>query len=222
MLAEALRVNLRAIEPTALAALLVAALALIAGVLPLAALLVGLDRAGRLPRGFVAGRAFSHAGTLALLWVVAVPAQAIAAALIAMLGGKLVGALDLTARGDSLGNAAVVAVALGAACAVGVLRDLASAAAVRGDLRFYSAAASALRVGRRSGGRALGAWAYRASLGAAGLALAAWLAPSITTASAWAIVAGFLLHQAAVAGDAFARASWLAAAMRLYDAGEAP
>ena len=222
MLVEALRFMRHGIGPVVVEVLLVAALALIAGVIPLAILLCGLDREGRLPVGFLAGRAASRAGTLALLSLVTVLAQAIVGALLALLGSKLVGAFDLTARGADMANAALVAVVLAAVCALGVLRDLAFAASVRRELRFYSAAASALRVARRSGGRALGAWAYRAALGAVGLALAAWLAPSIAGASAAAIVAGAVLHQAAIVGMAFAHASWLAAAMRLHDAATAP
>jgi hypothetical protein len=222
MLVEALRFMRHGIGPVAVEALVVAALATIAGVIPLAILLCGLDREGPLPAGFLAGRAVSRAGTLALLSVVTLPAQAIVGALLGLAGTKLVGAFDLTATGTDMGNAAVVAVVVAAVCALGVLRDLAFAAAVRSDLRFYSSAANALRVARRSGARAFGAWAYRAALGVAGLALAAWLAPPLAGASAAAVAVGVVLHQAAIVGMVFARASWLAAALRLHDAGPTP
>ncbi len=221
MLVEALRLSRRALDPSAMEAAAVALLALLAGVFPLAVLLVGLARDGRLPAGFLAARAVSHAGTLALLSLVAVPAQAIAGAFVAFLGGKLIGAFDLTTPAHDVATAALALVVLAVVCAAGVARDLALVAAVRGEHRFYVAASRALHLARHSGGRAFLAWAWRASLGLAGIVLAAWLAPSLAGASAWAVLAGFLLHQAAIAGATFARASWLAAAMRLYDAGEA-
>jgi hypothetical protein len=102
--------------------------------------------------------------------------------------------------------------------AVGVLRDLASVAAVRGEQRLYVATSRALACARRAGGRAILGWAWRASLGFAGLLLAAWLSPR--GAGVAAVAAGVALHQAAIAGATFARASWLSAAMRLVDATE--
>jgi hypothetical protein len=218
MLLESIRLARRALAPVELGAGAVAVVALIFGIFPLAALLVGLGREGRLPAAFLAGRAWSHAGTLALLFGVAALAQAIAGAILALLGEKLVGTFAFGALGHDVADAAVSAVVLAVILIVGVLRDLACVAAVRGEHRFYMAAVGGLRCARRAGGRALGAWAWRASLGLAGLGLAAWLAPSLAGASAGAVAVGALLHQAAIVGVTFARASWLAAAMRLYDA----
>jgi hypothetical protein len=98
------------------------------------------------------------------------------------------------------------------------VRDLAAAAAVRDDLRFYDASARALRCARRAGGRVLLAWAWRGLLGLVGLVAAAVLASYLPAASSAAVVGSVVLHQAGIAGTTFAHASWFAAAMRFLDA----
>jgi hypothetical protein len=218
MLLETLRFARRSLMPIGVSAGAVAAIALIAGVFPLAALLAGLGREGRLSVTFLADRAWAHAGTLALIFGLGTALQVVTVALLMLAGGKLIGALKLAPPPDDLAFVGLLAVAGGVGLAVGVLRDLASVAAVRGDHGLYVAASRALRCARRGGGRAMLGWAWRASLGFAGLVAAAWLAPrGVSTA---AVVAGAALHQAAIAGATFARASWLAAAMRLVDATE--
>lgn len=219
MLLETLRLVRRSLLTVGVSAGAVAALALLAGVFPLAALLAGLDREGRLSFTFLADRAWAHAGTLALVFGVGVAAQATLVAGVMLAGGKLIGALALSPPPDDLAFVGLGALAAGVALVVGVLRDLASVAAVRGNHHFYVAASRALLCARRSGGRAILGWAWRTSLGFAGLLLAAWLTPRGTTTAA--VVAGAALHQAAIAGATFAHASWLAAAMRLVDATEA-
>jgi hypothetical protein len=107
----------------------------------------------------------------------------------------------------------VLALVLG----VGVLRDLASASAVRAGLGFYDAAARALRSARKAGGRAVGEWAWRSALGVLGVGLAAWAAPPLAGASKGAVAIAVAMHQAAIVGLVLARASWLAAALRLHD-----
>jgi hypothetical protein len=196
----------------------VAAVAIILGVFPLGALLAGLDREGRVGAGYLADRAWRHAGTLALLFGLSAIAQAIVGALCALLGGKVVDALKLVPPSEDIGGA-VVALFVGLVVAfVGVVRDLGCAAAVRFDLRFYSAAVRAFQSVKKAGGRALFAWAWRAALGFAAVLIAVRLAPGLTGASAGAILVGVLLHQAALYGAAFAHASWLAAALGIVDA----
>jgi hypothetical protein len=218
MLIESLRLSRRAWAPVTWSAGAVATVALLAGVLPLGALLAGLDRRGRLSATFLAGRAWAYAGTLALVFGLGVLAQGAVVWILMELGGKLVGAFKLAPPASDVAYVALVAVAVGFALVLGVLRDLVSVAAVRGELRFYQAASRGLRCARKAGGRALLAWAWRGLLGLAGLLAGAALASFLPTAPVLAIVAGGALHQAAIAGTTFAHASWLAAAMRLFDA----
>jgi hypothetical protein len=198
----------------------VALLAVLGGVLPLGALIAGLGREGRLPAGFLAGRALRHAGTLALLFGLSLLAQALAGAILVMLGEKLVGVLSLSPMREDFAHLAVALVALSAAAAIGVVRDLASVAAVHGGHRFYVATSRALRCVRRAGDLVAVAWSWRSALGLAGIVLAAWLAPPLAGAGAAAVLLGAALHQAGIAGAVFGRASWLAAAIRLTEATE--
>jgi hypothetical protein len=216
LLVETLHVARRSVALVDFSALSIAAPALLASVFPLGVLLAGLGREGRLSAAFLADRAWAHAGTLALIFGLGAALQSVAAAAVVLLGGRLIGALKLAAPPDDLAFVALFAVALAVALGLGVLRDLASVAAVRGDHGFYVAASRALHCAGRSGGRVLLGWAWRAALGFAGLVAAAWLSPR--GAGMAAVVAGVALHQAAIAGATFAHASWLAAAMRLVDA----
>jgi hypothetical protein len=220
MLIESLRLNRRALVPIETSAGIVAAVALLAGIVPLAVLLAGLDREGRLSGARLAGRAFAHAGTLALITVLGALLQLVTSGVVMVLGGKVVGALGLVRPAEDLAHWGLLAVVLGVVLVAGVLRDLASAAAVRGDHGLYVASARALHCARHAGGRALFAWAWRGALGLFGIVVAALLAPALAGASAGAIAVGVVLHQAAIAGATLGRASWLAAAMRLYDATE--
>jgi hypothetical protein len=218
MLVESLRLSRRALPAVDTAAGAVIAVALLAGVLPLAALLVGLDREGRLDAGRLAGRAAAHAGTLAIVTGLGALAQVLAAGIVLVVGEKVLEVLHLVAPARDVGDVTVVALAVAAALVAGVLRDLGAAAAVRGDHGLYLAGARALHAARHAGGRALAAWTWRGALGLGGILLATWVAPSPAGASGAAIALGVVLHQAAIAGAAFAHASWLAAAMRILDA----
>ncbi len=129
----------------------VAVVTLLAGLLPLGALLAGLGRKGRVSAAFVGGRAAGHAATLALVFGLGVLAQGAVFALAVLLGSKIIEALKLVAPAQDLAFVALFAIALGLALVLGVVRDLASAAAVRDDLRFYDAASRALRCVRRAG-----------------------------------------------------------------------
>jgi hypothetical protein len=217
MLVESLRLTRRAWPAVGWSAGALATVAILAGVFPLGALLAGLGREGRLPAPFLLEKAWSNAPTLGLLYGLFALAQAGAIGLVIVLGGKAIGAAALRPPADDLAFVALFTVAGSLGLMLGLLRDLASVAAVRGQHGLYVATSDALVCARRAGGRALAAWAWRALLGVAGLACAAWLAPALAGAAAPAIALGVLLHQGAVAGATFAHASWLAAAMRLYD-----
>lgn len=218
MLLETLRLGRRAIPAVFVGGSGVAVMAALLGLLPLAALVAGLGREGRLGAAFLAGRAGAHAGTLAILFGIGALAEVLVAVVASLLLGKLAGALHLAPPGDDLAALGALLLALAVAAVIGVIRDLAYVAAVHGDERFYGAATTAVRCFLRAPVRAVGAWAFRALLGLAALALAAWLAPSIRATSSAALAAAFALHQLGLFAAAYARASWLAAAIRLHDA----
>jgi len=220
LLLESLRLARRGIPAAVYSGGAIAAVALLAGVVPLGALLAGLGRRGRAPLAFLASLAAAHAGTLALLFGLGALAQGIVAAVAVLLGSKVLDLLALASPGDDLAFLALFAVVLALVCVVGVLRDLAAVAAVHGELRFYLAASRALRTARMAAGRALGAWAWRSALGLGGVVVAAGLSPSLASTTTARVLLGVALHQGAILGVTFAHASWLAAAMRLHHATE--
>jgi hypothetical protein len=200
------------------------AVALVAGLVPLAALMVAMAYASRdrRPAGLVrsvaaALRAF---GAFAVLLFVFGVAEALVA-------GAGVGAAKVTelATHASLGEASaqLVAGAAGAlflvgASTVGVAHDLARAAVVRFQV-------SGLR-GARMGARAFAAapvrmwwsWAWRAGAAAAPVAAVAAAATGMGGRGGVALVLLAVLHQAVVVSRVALRASWLGRALRSVDA----
>jgi hypothetical protein len=221
MLVEALRLARRAIPAVVASATPIAVLAVLGAIFPLGVLLVGLSTEGRVSAGFLAARTFRHAGTLALLFGLCSVAQASACGLTLVIGGKLVGALSLSAPAEDRAFAVELAVGLALVATLGVARDLASAATVAGDHGLHAAATIGLSTLRRAGARALFAWGWRASLGGVGIVSAALLAPAAAGATPAGTALAALIHQAALAGATFAHASWLAAALRLVQPAQA-
>jgi hypothetical protein len=213
MLLEALRLARRAVVPVAASTGTAGLLAALAGLLPLAALVAGLGRRGRLDARFLTGAAFCPLGTLALAWGAFAFLQTLAALLETLLGGGLVNALHPSPRGDWIGRSVVLAAIGLAVVAVGVVRDLVSVAAVHGDRRFVAAISAALTALRRAPGRTAWAYAWRASLGLTAVAAAALLAPPLMGSTPASVALAALLHQAGIAAAVIARASWLAAAI---------
>jgi hypothetical protein len=217
MLLETLRFARRGVLGIGASATALALVALALAVFPLVALLAGLGRDGRLTAGLLADRAARHAGTIALVTVAGAAAQGVVLALVLVVGAKITGALALAGPKDDLATAIVLVVALTLAAAIGVVRDLASVAAVRADKRFYVATSHALAIARRHLGRAFATWALSAVAAVALVVLAAVAAPPAARSTRPALLLAVILHQGAIFGACFAHAAWLAAAMRLYD-----
>jgi hypothetical protein len=217
MLVESLRLGRRAFPAIQWSAGALALVVVLGGVFPLGALLAGLARSERLTIPVLLEKSWTHAGTLALILLLGVLAQAGAAALLVVLGGKAIGAASLSPPADDLSFIALFAVTACVALVIGVVRDVACVAAVRSEHGFYLAASKALACVRRAFGRLLLAWAFCSALGAAALVAGALLAPPLAGASAAGIALGVIVHQAAVAGATFAHVAWLAAAMRIHD-----
>jgi hypothetical protein len=217
MLIEALRLAGRgavgAISASSVLTLVVAFL----GLLPFAALIAGLGREGRLPAGYLAARAIAPMGTLALLWGAGLVVQVVLAGLVVLIGAKVVALFHLTVPGEDIGRVVLLAVALLAVIAVGVVRDLAAVSAVNDGSRLYTSAARAVRVAIEAPGRVAMAYASRGIPAALAIAVAAGLAASLKSADSHPVVLPFFLHQGALALTVFLHASWLAAAIRLLD-----
>jgi hypothetical protein len=220
MLLESVRFARRGLGAVTWSAGAIALLALLGSVIPLGALLAGISSEERPSIGFLAERAFKHAGTLALVLALGAMSQLTVIGLTLVLGGKVLGALSIVPPSEDIVFLLVVLVALALAAVVGVVRDLACVAAVRDELRLYSAGVAAFRSARRSLGRAIGAWAWRAALGTLGVVVVAVAAPPIAATSPVATAVSTVLHQLAILGATVAHASWLAAAMRIHDASQ--
>lgn len=215
MLLESVRLSRRAMPSIAWTGGAVTLLAAALGLVPLAVAIAGLGRRGRLPVSFLAGRAWAHAGTLALLYGLGLLAQVVAIALLSMLGFKIIELTKVAPPGEDIATAGVLAAALLFASMLGVIRDLAYVGAVHGGRRFYVATSRAVRCLLRRPIRVTFAWGWRTVLALAALAIAAWLTPMPRGTAV--VVLGLVVHQAALAASAFARASWLAAAIRMLD-----
>jgi hypothetical protein len=218
MLIEALHLGARGIAATLTGAGLPGLVAIFGGLLPLAALIAGLSRRGRLSRAFVVRAATFRLGTLALLWGVGLAAQILLAVLVVLLGGKVIDTLHLRAKNEDIAYVVLAAVTGLTVLAAGVLRDLAAVAAVAGEGRFYVSMARALLTVIRRPGSVIGAYASRALLALALLVAAFELAPP----RGESLGVAFALHEGAIVLGVFLRASWLAAALRLVWAAAPP
>jgi hypothetical protein len=212
--------GVRAATATAAFVLLLAA---VAGLVPMAALMVSISTATREGRGIGGPRTLECAlrafGPLAALLVVISLAQG-AAATTAFLLGEGVQSLASRWLGEAfaqqLAGGVGAAVLLGAV-ALGVAQDLARAAVIRLDL----GAMSALALGVRALGRApiaIGwSWAWRAVAGIAPIVAVSLLADRIGGRAGVALIVLAVLHQSVVLSRVALRASWLAKAIRLID-----
>lgn len=214
MLFEVMRIGGRSAPALGLPSLVALALVMIFGLVMFAALVAGLGRRGPLPAGYLAERAFAKVGTLAILWGVGQVAEVVLGGLVFLLGAKLLQALDLDPRATDTARVALAAVALLAAGAGGVIRDLAMVITVNDDARFYTACQRALHAVGRAPLRVALAYAVRAVPTAAVIVFGAWYVGRRGDAGA---AIPFLIHQAAIAIAVFLHASWLASAMRLVE-----
>src|SRR5262249_55411210 len=141
----------------------VAVLAAFVGLLPLSALLVALGREGRLTLTGLLPRALRRIGTLALLLGLALLAEVVAGGLLLMLAGGVSRFGWSEPRADIL-RAVITLVALVIVVAIGVVHDLARAAAVHRDAGLYASVSMALQTARHRSGAAALAYAWRGAL----------------------------------------------------------
>jgi hypothetical protein len=202
----------------------VVAIALVAGLVPLAAMMFALANAGlrgeRIGAGRAIGRAVRAFPSFALLLLAMAAAEGVTVA-IAVLAGELVAAWTQARHGEA--NAQELGVAVGAAfvpalALLAVLHDLARAAVVRLGVRPVDALLAGLALMREELWRLVWSWAWRGLAALAPLLAVAAVADRIGGRGGAALVTLGALHQLVVLVRVALRASWLAKALRSVDA----
>jgi hypothetical protein len=120
------------------------------------------------------------------------------------------------ARADQVAWLAALAI-LGVAAIVGVLHDLARAAAVRFRVKALRSWRLAFNALARSPASVLWSWVWRGLAGWAPIVLGALVAARLGGRGGGALVALFLVHQLVLVVRVALRASWLAKALRAVD-----
>ena len=222
VLTEVVRAITPALSAQAVSSLVVATLVSVLLLLPHAALLVSLS-AVREPQAAVWGRAVGHLPSLVWLSGVALLAQAIMAFGMLTLAGTLRDALgSVTTRTADLAYVAVLALALLATVAIGLVRDLGRAAAVTGSPDSKTALLHGLRAFARTPGRSLLGWGAPAAAGLALVAVGAILTSALDVArpGTWRVAVVALVHQAIAYALCFCRAFWLSASIAIVKTGD--
>ena len=204
-------------------AALVLLLATVAGLVPLAALMISISRATREGRAIGAARTLEGAlrvfRPLGVLLIVVGVGQGLVVAMALLLGEA-----TQSWTHESLGEAHAqqLAIALGGvvllgAVAMGVLQDLARAAVVRFELSALTALVVGARTLRRAPIAVSWSWLWRSAASIAPLVAVALLADRIGGRGGVALVVLAVLHQSVVLSRVALRASWLAKAIRTVD-----
>jgi hypothetical protein len=195
----------------------------VAGLVPMAALMIATAYATRDRRA--AGLAQSLGGalrafpSLMLLLVITGLAQALVVGCGALLGGALEGWAHGgmgEARAQQI-EGVVLLLFIAAASAIGVVHDLARAAVVRFKVKSLRALALGMRTFRLAPVSLWWSWAWRATASVAPIAMAAGAAGRLGGRGGFALVFLALLHQCVVLARVALRASWLAKALRSVD-----
>jgi hypothetical protein len=218
-----LRIDVHGVGAAAAGAALVTIAAVLAGLLPLAALMTTMAHATHGGRRIGASRAIGGAvgsgRALAGLLVGVGGAEALAVAAAVVLGGVAEGSAHAW-LGEA--HAQMLAIAIGAvalvpACAIGVVHDLARAAVVRLQLGTLAAWIAGYRSFRAAPIGLAWSWGWRALASLAPVGVVALLADRLSWRGGVALVALAVLHQAVVLIRVALRASWLAKALRTVD-----
>jgi hypothetical protein len=203
---------------------LVLAGAALAGVVPTAALMVAIARAGSPPRGW-AGVTRTAAVTVrclpafAILTAAALAAQALVVATAVFLGNVAgeVGGKPLGEARAHLVGWIVTGLTLLPVLALGIAHDLARAAVVRSRATAGRAAILGVSALRRRPLALSWAWCGRALAGLGLVAAGAAAALRLSPGGGAAIVVLVLVHQSVILARVALRASWLARALRAMD-----
>lgn len=215
MLVEAARRVQGSLSTIGAAWAIVAVLALPLGLVVLAFALAQLSaRRASGPRLALA-RAIRALPALIVIGLLALLASAALVALLMMGGGAISRSTWPVPPQRDLARLGFFAVVTVVVLAVGVVHDLARAAAVSGPPRAHAALRAALRIAALRPGRVAWAYAWRALLALTCVIAAAWLAARVGNQSTGAFVASAFVHQVGLAAAGWLRLAWLATALRL-------
>lgn len=162
-------------------------------------------------------RAVRSVPALVVIALVVLLVDVAVVALLMIAGGELVRSTWPIPPSRDLARLGLLGVVAVAVLAVGVLHDLARAAAVSGPVRAYLAMRAAIHTVARSPGRAAWAYTWRASAGLAALLISAWLGVRIGQSTPAALAGTALVHQVGLAASGWLRLGWLARAVRLVE-----
>jgi len=196
-------------------------LTLYLGLFPLGVMLCALGREGRARWSDLAAGALRSFGPLSALLGASLLAAALACAVPLTMGELLDGKLRpaLSDRGADLVEAGFRVVALAVAATLGVIHDLARAAAVTRELPALPAAVLGAAALRAHPIAAIGAWSLRGLSALLLVVLAARATTHIGIDTSTRLAMVTLLHQAVAFALVFLRTDWLAFAIRLVEAG---
>ncbi|HEX9294758.1 MAG TPA: hypothetical protein VF881_02955 [Polyangiaceae bacterium] len=215
-LVEVLRLGRASLTSAARGMTFAALATLYVGLLPLGALLHALASAKRLTAAELVAAGARSFGPLSLLLGLSLVATALACVVPLGAGGLLEVKLKtaLGDRGSDMAQAALWAVALALAAVIGVIHDLARAAAVSRALPGLAAA----RIGAEAFAdhpiRGLTGWGVRGFTGVGLVVLLAWAATHVGVETSLRFAAVTALHQLAAFALVYLRADWLAEAIR--------
>jgi hypothetical protein len=215
MLVEGLRRVGQQLGAIAAAWSIVAVIAVPLGLVVMAFALAQLARPGRARPVWALARALRSFPGLAVVGLVALLAEGVGLVGVMLGGGAIARSVWPVPPARDLGRLGVLGLALGVVAAVGVVHDLARAAAVSRPLGAYGALRAAFQTVRRSAGRAAWAYAWRASLGLLAIASAGWLGVRIGHGGTGAVIASAFVHQLGLGLAGWLRLAWLAQAVRL-------
>jgi hypothetical protein len=225
LLAEVARTIASALWSSIASARVSGALLFVLLLVPHAALLVSLSQSEREPENVVWGRAIGHLPVLLLLSGISFFAQAVvlfAAVTVATMVRDAMS--NSTGRNADLAYLSVVGFGVLLALALGLVRDLARAAAVRSSLKVKAALRAGLMTFARTPGGTLLGWAAPATVGLALVLLGAAVTNllDVSRPGAWRILLVALAHQAIAYALCWCRAFWLSATLGLVKADTSP
>jgi hypothetical protein len=199
----------------------------IAGLVPLAAMMISISSATRQGRAIGVARTIEAALRTFRSFGLVLALVGVGQCLVLAIGFLLAEGIQSwtqSSLGEALAQhlaAAVGAIALLGALGIGVVQDLARASVVRLDVRAVPAITLGARALRTAPIAVMWSWTWRAIASLAPVIAVGRLADVIGGRGGIALLALALLHQCVVVSRVALRASWLANAMRTVDRVEA-
>ena len=218
-LLEMLRLGWKGLARSLGGAAFVTIVAAYASLVPLAALLVALCHDGRLRAGQWLGRSIEHLPSFTLLAGGTLLLQAVVLAVFVFMSRALADPLSdaVDAKSAWLYRTAVLVLGGLVALLLGIVHDLARAAAVRHRARAWPSVRAGLATFRRRAASALLGWLVPALWTTAAVIGAALITErlAVESSGSWRWLLVGLVHQATIVAAIALRAAWLARALEL-------